>query len=70
MTFWQIIVVIAIIAIPLTAAVAVTIWTVPRPGSGPPPRERRVARTASPDAEPESGAPSERAPHDAVREKS
>jgi len=68
-TFWQIIVVIAIIAIPLVVAVAVTIWTVPRPSSGPP-RERRGVRTASLDAELESGAQPESAPHDTVREKS
>jgi hypothetical protein len=48
-TFWQVLVVIAIVIIPLAAAVVVTLWTVPRPGSRPPQPPNPAASAELPD---------------------
>jgi hypothetical protein len=60
--------VIAIIAVPLVAAVAVTIWTVPRPGTERPLRERQVARRIMPDSD--AAAPHDTEPRESAREQS
>lgn len=50
MTFWQILIIIGIIVIPLIASIWLTLWTVEKRGRGPTPYYRPEPKSPEPDA--------------------
>jgi hypothetical protein len=53
MTFWQILIVIGIIVVPLILSIWMTLWTVEKRGRGPSPYKRPEAQPASEQEQPE-----------------